>query len=498
MYFSKIIGIYFKINIDYLCINMIYYSKQLKREGKKGIFMEKVQHVEEFGVKKGYSVKQTLKFIIPSLIGVLLFLVPLSVDGTVTIGLGVMADALQAAAADYIPLFITIVIVLSALASVWMKAVPNTAAKNSSFLTALLDVSPIWLVLRIIGALFAVLTLTELGPEVVWSGLTGGTVLFDLGPVLMVWFLFACLFMPLLLQFGLMDFIGTLVRKVMAPLFKLPGRSSIDALASWMGSGTVGVLLTTQQYESGYYTKREAAVVATNFSIASIAFSLVIARFLNIDHLFVQFYATVVVCGVVAAVVCPRIPPLSWKKDTYYGPVGKQINEEVPEGISTLQWGFQKAVEKADEVKSYKTVVKNGVQNVTDIWFSLIPLVMALGTIALMIAEFTPIFDYLSYPFVPFLQLLQIPEAQAAAPAMLVGFADMFLPAVVGSGIESELTRFVIGVMSLSQLIYMSEIGILLIKSKIPVSLVQLFIIFIQRTVITLPIAALMAHVFFF
>nr|WP_289037862.1 YjiH family protein [uncultured Allobacillus sp.] len=460
--------------------------------------MEKVQHVEEFGVKKGYSVKQTLKFIIPSLIGVLLFLVPLSVDGTVTIGLGVMADALQAAAADYIPLFITIVIVLSALASVWMKAVPNTAAKNSSFLTALLDVSPIWLVLRIIGALFAVLTLTELGPEVVWSGLTGGTVLFDLGPVLMVWFLFACLFMPLLLQFGLMDFIGTLVRKVMAPLFKLPGRSSIDALASWMGSGTVGVLLTTQQYESGYYTKREAAVVATNFSIASIAFSLVIARFLNIDHLFVQFYATVVVCGVVAAVVCPRIPPLSWKKDTYYGPVGKQINEEVPEGISTLQWGFQKAVEKADEVKSYKTVVKNGVQNVTDIWFSLIPLVMALGTIALMIAEFTPIFDYLSYPFVPFLQLLQIPEAQAAAPAMLVGFADMFLPAVVGSGIESELTRFVIGVMSLSQLIYMSEIGILLIKSKIPVSLVQLFIIFIQRTVITLPIAALMAHVFFF
>lgn len=66
--------------------------------------MEKVQHVEQFGVKKGYSVKQTLKFLVPSLIGVLLFLVPLSVDGTVTIGLGVMADALQAAVADYIPL----------------------------------------------------------------------------------------------------------------------------------------------------------------------------------------------------------------------------------------------------------------------------------------------------------------------------------------------------------------------------------------------------------
>lgn len=67
---------------------------------------------------------------------------------------------------------------------------------------------------------------------------------------------------------------------------------------------------------------------------------------------------------------------------------------------------------------------------------------MALGTIALMIAEFTPIFDYLSYPFVPLLQVLQIPEAQAAAPAMLVGFADMFLPAVVGSGIAIRIDPF--------------------------------------------------------
>jgi nucleoside recognition membrane protein YjiH len=67
-----------------------------------------------------------------------------------------------------------------------------------------------------------------------------------------------------------MDFIGTIVRKVMYPLFKLTGCSSIDAIASWMGSGTVGVLITTQQYESGYDTKREAAVVATNFSIAFI------------------------------------------------------------------------------------------------------------------------------------------------------------------------------------------------------------------------------------
>jgi nucleoside recognition membrane protein YjiH len=454
--------------------------------------------VENTGVRQAFLVKKYLKFLLPSLLGVLLFLVPIKVDGKVTIGLGVMADWLQAAISDYIPLFMTGVICLSAVGSLIVKFVHVPFIKKNEFLSNLFDVSPIWLTLRIIGSVFAIFTLNEVGPEFIWSKLTGGVVLFDLIPVLMVWFLFASLFMPFLLEFGLMDFIGTIVRKVMYPLFKLPGRSSIDAMASWMGSGTVGVLITTQQYESGYYTKREAAVVATNFSIASIAFSLVIAKFIKIDHMFVEFYFTVVVAGIIAAIICPRIPPLSLKKDTYYEPVGKQIDEFVPEGVSSFRWAVEKAVEKAERVKVIREVVIKGIYNVVDIWFGLIPLVMALGTIALVVAEYTPIFTYLSYPFVPLLNLLQLPEAEAAAPAMIVGFADMFLPAVIGSGIESEITRFVIAVLSLTQLIYMSEIGILLLKSKIPISIVELFIIFLQRTIITLPAAALMAHLLFF
>ncbi|MDZ5711442.1 YjiH family protein [Jeotgalibacillus haloalkalitolerans] len=445
-----------------------------------------------------FSAKQYMKFWLPSLIGVLLFLVPVKFGGKVTIGLGILADSLQGALAAYIPGFMTFVLVLSALGSLLVKLPALSQVKQKPAVALLFDVAPFWVSLRVIGALFALATLFEAGPELIWSPVTGQVMLYDLIPVLMVWFLFACLFMPLLLEFGLMDFIGTIVRKVMVPLFTLPGRSSIDALASWMGSGTVGVLLTTQQYESGYYTKREAAVVATNFSIASIAFSLVIARFLNIDSMFVQFYFTVIVTGVIVAVICPRIPPLSRKKETYYEPVGKQIEEVVPEGVSNFKWGVEKAVEKADQVKSYRGVAKKGIVNVLDIWFALIPLVMAIGTIALIIAEFTPVFTYLSYPFVPLLELLRIPEAQAAAPAMIVGFADMFLPAVIGSGIESELTRFVIGVLSLTQLIYMSEIGVLLVKSKIPISIWELFIVFLQRTIISLPIAALMAHLLFF
>lgn len=73
----------------------------------------------------------------------------------------------------------------------------------------------------------------------------------------------------------------------------------------------------------------------------------------------------------------------------------------------------------------------------------------------------------------------------------------MFLPSIIGASIKSELTRFVIACVSVTQLIYMSEVGGLLLGSKIPVSLKDLIIIFIERTLITLPIIVLIAHIIF-
>ena len=73
----------------------------------------------------------------------------------------------------------------------------------------------------------------------------------------------------------------------------------------------------------------------------------------------------------------------------------------------------------------------------------------------------------------------------------------MFLPAIIGADIESDLTRFVIAGVSITQLIYMSEVGGLLLGSKLPVRFIDLVIIFLLRTIITLPIIVVAAHIFF-
>ncbi|MCT4662671.1 MAG: YjiH family protein, partial [Tissierellales bacterium] len=73
-----------------------------------------------------------------------------------------------------------------------------------------------------------------------------------------------------------------------------------------------------------------------------------------------------------------------------------------------------------------------------------------------------------------------------------------FLPSVIAAGtIQNPMTLFIIAAVSVTQLIYMSEVGGLLLGSKIPVKISDLIIIFLERTIITLPVVVLMANMFF-
>ncbi|WP_425489226.1 YjiH family protein [Alkalicella caledoniensis] len=447
--------------------------------------------------KQKIQPKNFLKFIIPSILGIMLFMTPILSQGEWTIPIAMMTNSLMDLLGDYLPILVTMTVVVSSLASLTFKLSKGRFLNHSKFLRDLLDVSYMWLAIRVLGGIFALITILEIGPEAIWSDYTGGLLLYELMPILFTVFIFAGLFIPLLLDFGLLEFVGSILKKVMRPIFTLPGRASIDCIASWLGDGTIGVVLTSKQYEDGYYSQREAAVIGTTFSVVSITFCWVIISQVNLSHMFLPFYLTVLVSGIIAAIVLPRIPPLSKKKDEFYVEGENNSTETIPEGYNGFTWGFAQATEKASKTEEASFYIKKGINNVLDMWLGVLPIVMALGTITLIVAEFTSVFSVLGMPFIPLLRLLNIPEAVEASETLVIGFADMFLPAIIGSRIESELTRFVIACVSVTQLIYMSEVGGVIIGSKIPVSFKELFIIFIQRTLITLPIIALIAHMLF-
>lgn len=447
---------------------------------------------------KSYHLSDHLKFILPSLAGIFLFMIPVPSGDGMTIPVAVLAGWAQDLLANHLSLIMMIIIIITALASIIAKIAGEEVLAKTPFFQNLFYTNGFWLTTRILAAVFAVMVYFQLGPEAVHGPNTGQLLLDSLLHVLFAVFLFAGVFLPLLTNFGLLELFGAFMTKIMRPLFKLPGRSSIDALASWIGDGTIGVLLTSKQYEGGFYTKREAAVIGTTFSVVSITFSLVVLAEVGLSHLFVPFYLTIVTAGFVAAIIMPRIPPLSKKADTYVNGEKTSDNaEEAPANTSIVKFGYEKALDRAKQETSVYKFFKEGGQNILDMWMGVAPIVMAFGLIALIIAEYTPFFQWLGAPFVPLLELMQIPFAEEASQTILIGFADMFLPAIIGSGIEAEITRFIIAALSVTQLIYMSEVGGLLLGSKIPVNLFDLIVIFLLRTIITLPIITLIAHIIF-
>ncbi len=446
---------------------------------------------------------KTLRFALPSLLGVAMFLTPYPTADGFNIGLGILTDRAGAMLGDRLPAITVVIVCLSALVSLYAALVRPAWSRTPKGLAALFTVSRTAVAVRVVAAILACMILFGTGPAWITSGDTGGVILNDLMTIITIVFVFASFLLPFLTDFGLMEFIGTMARRVFRPLFHLPGRAAVDGAASWFGSSIVGLVITTEQYDRGHYTEREALVIGLNFSIVSVAFAKVVADFAGVGEHFLPLYGAVAVSGIAAAAILPRLPPLSRKKDRYAptrtapdagaGPVAGRTRPD--QGL--LAHSLSLARERAAQAPGPAALARHGVRTTFDIWFGLLPLVMVIGTSSLVIANHTPIFSWLSYPLVPFAELLRLPEAAAAAPALLVGFADQFLPVILGQSIESELTRFVIACAAVTQLVYMSEVGAYLLKSRLQVSLLDLFVVFLLRTVITVPVCAVIGHMIF-
>lgn len=445
---------------------------------------------------KKFSLSTWLLFLLPSIAGVILFMIPLPINGGFQIPIAWLASLLSSLLEPVVQWVALVTLLIAAIGSIIFLFKP----KEETFMNNLFKVTPFWTVTRIVGAVFSILIIWQIGPEAIWSENTGGMLLSPTGLVsfLFTIFLFAGLLLPLLLNFGLLEFFGTMMVKIMRPLFKLPGRSAVDALTSWVGDGTIGVLLTSRQYEEGYYTKKEAAIIGSTFSVVSITFCIVVLDQVGLGNYFIPYYLTVLLCGVVLAFIMPRIYPLSRKEDTHID--GRPLDleaEKFPANYNAVTHGLENALNTASKNRSISKFFTDGIKNVFDMYIGVAPVVLAFGTIALMLAEYTSVFAILGKPFEPLLMLFGIPEAAAAAQTMVVGFADMFLPSILGASIESEMTRFFIATMSVTQLIYMSEVGGLLLGSKIPVNIKDLVVIFLLRTLISFPIIAVVAHMLF-
>jgi len=139
------------------------------------------------------------------------------------------------------------IVTISAVLSLWFSLRKSDSLSPPGDMQRIFTVSTAWLILRIFGCLTALMIFFQIGPEFVWSAATGHIVLYKLATAIVTIFIFAAAVLPLLTDYGLMELVGTLLSRAFKRAFRLPGRSCIDALASWMSAAPAGVLITSQQ-----------------------------------------------------------------------------------------------------------------------------------------------------------------------------------------------------------------------------------------------------------
>lgn len=443
--------------------------------------------------KRRFTTKQLLKFIILSLIGAFSFMLPFSINGNVNTAIGFLTSYVRQLLDFCLNEIILILIATSAIGSCVDFFMSKAGKSKDGFFHKTFATKPVYLITKFVALVIVVMFYFGIGPEIVIGAGVAGTMI-DLSKTLIALAISFSFLLPFLTEAGLMEFTGEITRPFVRPMFCVPSDASLDLIASWLGASNAAVLLSAEKYRKGYYSKREAAIVMCNFSLVSVPFCMVIATTAGVESHFPAMYALLCALGIILAVILPRIYPLNKLSNDFYCKLPKDA--AVRQEPHMLRRAVMRGCAASDGFTA-KKLGSSGTNLLFSICINLLPTVIAWGVLGLMVVQHTPIFNWISLPIGWFLDIMGVESAYVAAPATLAGFVDMFIPALLVTAVESARTRFIVATLSLIQIIYVTEVGAVIIQTGLGVDLKKLFLIFLERTLISLPIIVLVSMLIF-
>lgn len=422
------------------------------------------------------------KFFVLSAIGIFMFFIPITLGERSTIPLDHIVGAVRRAVPDLLPAYALLLIAAGAI-------YPFVAGRWRRTTTEL-----VFTIARVVGLVVGIMLVFGIGPAWLFEEGMGPFLLNSLVIPVGLLVPIGAVFLALLVGYGLMEFVGVLVRPIMMPLFRTPGRSAIDAVASFVGSYSLALLITNRVYLEGKYNQREAMIIATGFSTVSATFMIVVANALDLmQHWSLYFWSTLVITFLVTAVTV-RLWPLSREPEDYAPGATPQPEEDVQGSKLAAAWQQARATVAADPGvgRTILTNLRDGVLMA----MAVLPSILSIGLLGLVLATYTPLFDVMAYLFYPITALLAIPDPMLVAKAAALGVSEMFLPAalVVDSVVK---VKYVVAVVCVSQIIFFSAMVPSLVGTQIPFSIPRLLAIWFARVVVSLIITIPVAHLLF-
>lgn len=411
------------------------------------------------------------KFFIYSLIGIICFFVPITINGKSTILIDHIVQWITFLVNPILPYYVLLLIIIGAL----------HPFINKKWNKSKTDI--IFSLFKVLGVFIAFMIVFDFGPGFVLKESIGPFLYDKLAIPLSVLIPVGAILLTFLVGYGLLEFIGVIMRPVMKPIFKTLGKSAVDAVASFVGSYSIGLLITNKVYKNGGYTHKEAVIVATGFSTVSATFMIIVANTLGIiEHWNLYFWFTLAVTFIVTAITV-QLPPIRFEKNTTYQ--NQPYKEEKRRNMPLLKESW---LEAKLAVKNADSLIGNVRENLRDgvvMTIAILPSIMSIGFLGLIIAEYTPIIEYVSYIFYPFISIFPVQDVAILAQASTISIVEMLLPAAIAQTADLA-TRFIVAVMSVSAIIFFSSVVPVILSTEIKISVGKLVLIWFERVVLTL------------
>ena len=432
--------------------------------------------------KKKFNSSDIALFIFYSLFGIFMFFVPVTIGGAKSIPIDHITSLVKK-----LPNYNLIFGVFMVLAGI------AYAIKTKSWQKSKLH--SVFFAIKLVALVFVFMYVTNKGPARIFDGdmlpLIWNSIMVSVATIVPI----GSVFLAFLTGFGLMEFIGVFMEPVMRPVFKTPGRSAVDAVASFVGSYSLALLITNRVYLEDTYTKKEAAIIATGFSTVSATFMIIVAKTLDLlDYWLAYFWITLFVTFIVTAITA-RIFPLNKKPQEYYS--GK---EYVPEEKKKVTFGeaLDAGMEAYKNSGSLAVVIKDNFIDGFKMALNIAPSLLGVGMIGLLLAEYTPIFDIIGYIFYPFTLITKVEEPLMVAQALGMSIAEMLLPApVVANAGLGLIAKMLVAVVSVSEILFFSASIPVMMGTEIPLKFSDYIIIWIERVILSIVITMPILYLFF-
>lgn len=433
--------------------------------------------------KETHIFKNWFKFIVYSSLGFVLFFIPVTISGSRSIPI----DHIVVNIRTHFPAFTMYYAVGIVYLGAVQPFIDRTWNRNA--------VNVVLTLFKCLATVFATMFLIGKGPAFLMADNMIPFLFTKIAyPVALVVPIGAAL-LTFIVDYGLLEFLGVFMRTVMRPIWKVPGSASVTAVASFVGSFSVGIFLTNQLYKEGKYTKKESALIMTGFSTVSASFMVIIAKTLGLMDIWVPFFLSALVITFLTTAIVSRMYPLNRIPDTYYNGINNADHEETGDK-GYLFTAIDEALKTSDSSVPTTVSLWRNFKSGLLIIMRLLPLMLSIGTISFYLVYNTNLFDVIGYLYYPVLELLQAPDALLVSKAAALAGAEMFIPtAIVASMGASTLAKFITGMISVSAIMFFAGTIPVILATDIELSIKDMLLVLIERTYVIIILSVVIGRI---